>query len=68
MRRWLPAAFVVLLVLGYLTYLELGSSSAQGGGSFDLLNTIGLLSVLVGVVAALVILKRSAPPGTPRNA
>jgi high-affinity Fe2+/Pb2+ permease len=62
MKAWIPVAFllVLALALGFF-YFEPGLDS-QGDSSFELINTVGLLVVAIGVIAAGLILRRASPP------
>ena len=51
--------FVVLAVLGYLFFYLLGATETQGDTSFYLANVVGLVVVIIGVVAAGLVIRRS---------
>ncbi len=59
MKAWVPLLIGLGIVGGLAFYLL---SSTATGNSFELVNIVGLLCVVVGVVAAGVILRRTGPP------
>ncbi len=62
MRLWIPITLIGLAVLGYLFYYALGASESQGVTSFTLANSVGLIVVVIGVIAAGFVLRRARPP------
>ena len=63
MRSWIALALgcAVVLVLAYV-YL-LNATVGQGASSIGLANTAGIILVLIGILAAGLVLKRARPPG-----
>ncbi|MDV3277308.1 MAG: hypothetical protein LYZ69_02430 [Nitrososphaerales archaeon] len=61
MRLWIPLAMVAVIVVAYAFFYVLGSLEQQGATSFGLANTVGLLAVVIGVIAAGMILRRATP-------
>lgn len=66
MKLWIPLAAALLLVVAYLLLFELGATESQGSTSLGLANAAGLAAVVVGIIAAGVILRRGVPPGSPK--
>jgi hypothetical protein len=62
MKLWIPIVLVGLAVLAYAFYYALGAAESQGASSFDLANSVGLIVVVVGVVAAGFVIRRARPP------
>ena len=63
MRLWIPLVAAGLAVLVYAFFYLLGATEAQGATSFYLANIVGLVVVVVGVVAAGLVIRRAHPPG-----
>jgi len=61
LRLWIPLALAATVLVAYAFY-SLGTSGQQGASSFTIVNTVGLLAVVAGIVAAVAILRRAAPP------
>ncbi len=61
MRIWVPIAVLLMLLGAYVVFYMIDSSESQGPTTFSLVNTIGLGTVILGVIAAGFILRRSAP-------
>lgn len=61
MRRWIPAGFALLAVLAVGLFYAIDSTGA-GANSFSLVNAAGLVAVVVGVLAAGILLRRATPP------
>lgn len=61
-RRWIPAAAVAIVVMTYALFYAVTALESQGASSFELVNTVGLLAVVFGVLAAAAILGRARPP------
>lgn len=61
MRLWPILALVAIVLSAYAFFYVLGSLSGQGSTPFGLVNTVGLLAVIIGVAAAFVILRRAKP-------
>jgi len=62
MKLWIPLALVSFAILAYAFYYALGASESQGATSFDLANSVGLIVVVVGVIAAGFVIRRARPP------
>ena len=62
MRVWIPVAFVLLIVAAYALFYMLDSVEAQGANSFGIANIVGLVTVVVGVVVAGAVMKRTTRP------
>ena len=62
MKLWIPIAVGVLIVLAYTFFYTLSVTEPQGAASFDLTNSVGLVVVLVGVIAAGFVIRRANPP------
>jgi hypothetical protein len=70
MRRWIPAAVGGLIVISYAFFYLLSESEAQTATSLGLVNSIGLAAVVIGLIAAGLILRRGSPAEekkAPRN-
>ena len=61
-RLWIPIALVGLAVLGYAFFYLLTATETQSATSFYLTNVVGLIVVVVGVIAAGIVIRRSGPP------
>ena len=62
MKLWIPIVLVGLAVLGIAFYYALGAAESQGATSFDLTNSVGLIVVVVGVIAAGFVVRRGRRP------
>ncbi len=62
MKLWIPVALGGLIVLAYAFFYTLTAAETQGATSFGLANSVGLVAVFVGLIAAGFILRRAAPP------
>ena len=62
MKLWVPVAVGVLIVAAYAFFYALSASEPQGSTSFSLTNSVGLVVVLVGVIAAGFVIRRASPP------
>ncbi len=62
MRVWVPIAFAAVTLLAYSLFYLMGSLEAQGASSFGMANTVGLIVVFVGAIAAGILLRRASPP------
>ena len=62
MRLWIPVTLGRLIVLAYAFFYTLSAFEAQGASSFGLANSVGLVAVFVGLIAAGFILRRATPP------
>jgi len=62
MKLWVPVAIGGLIILAYAFFYALSATEPQGATSFSLANSVGLLVVLVGVIAAGFVIRRASPP------
>jgi hypothetical protein len=61
-RSWIPIALIAVAVLAIILFYSLGSMEQQGSSSIGLINIIGVMTVIVGVLAAGLVLRRASPP------
>ena len=61
MKLWIPVAFAVVVVVAYSLFYLLSAHSKEVGSSIGIVNMVGIASVVIGVVAAGFILRRSTP-------
>ncbi len=61
MKVWIPLALGTVVVVAYVFLYVLSSSDAEGASSVGLVNSIGLLAVFVGLIAAGLLLRRATP-------
>jgi hypothetical protein len=61
MKLWVPLAVGGLIIVAYLVIYEIGITEAQGASSLGFANSIGLLAVFVGLIAAGFIMRRATP-------
>ncbi|HUI23760.1 MAG TPA: hypothetical protein VLY82_05145 [Nitrososphaerales archaeon] len=62
MKLWIPLAVGALIVVAYAFFYALSVTEPQGASSFSLANSVGLILVLVGVIAAGFVIRRASPP------
>jgi len=62
MKLWIPVALGGVIVLAYVFFYALSSAEAQGATSIGLANSIGLVAVFIGLIAAGLLLRRATPP------
>ena len=62
MKLWIPVAVGAVIVIAYFFFYALGATEPQGATSFDLANSVGLIVVIVGVIAAGLVIRRSSTP------
>lgn len=62
MKLWVPVAVGALIVVAYTFFYTLSVTESQGATSFNLTNSVGLVVVLVGVIAAGFVIRRANPP------
>jgi uncharacterized membrane protein len=62
MKLWIPVAMGAVIVIAYTFFYTLSVTEPQGATSFDLTNSVGLVVVLVGVIAAGFVIRRASPP------
>ena len=61
MKVWVPVAIVAMIVGAYAFFYLLSVSETQGATSIGLANSVGLLAVFVGLVAAGLMMRRATP-------
>ncbi|HYA55390.1 MAG TPA: hypothetical protein VED22_01195 [Nitrososphaerales archaeon] len=61
MKLWIPIAVGAVIIIAYTFFYMISATEPQGATSFDLTNSIGLIVVLVGVVAAGLVIRRASP-------
>jgi hypothetical protein len=61
MRIWIPVALGGLILGSYAVFYALSTSESQGAASIGVANTVGLLAVFVGLIAAGLLMRRAAP-------
>ena len=61
MKLWIPVALALVVVVAYALFYLLSAPGKDGGSSIGIINMVGLASVVIGVVAAGFILRRSTP-------
>ena len=61
MKLWVPVALAAVVVVAYTLFYLLSVPDRAGTTSIGVVNMIGLASVVIGVVAAGFILRRSTP-------
>jgi hypothetical protein len=62
MKRWIPISVAAVIVLAYAFFYAISSTETEGATSLGLANSVGLVAVLVGVIAAGLLLRRASPP------
>jgi len=62
MKLWVPIAVGAVIILAYTFFYTLSVTESQGDASFNLTNSVGLIVVLVGVIAAGFVIRRANPP------
>jgi uncharacterized membrane protein (DUF373 family) len=62
LRLWIPVAFIIFVLVALEFYNLLGAYQKQGGLTLEVVNELGLVVVVLGVVAAGIILMRASPP------
>jgi len=61
MKLWVLAAFGAIVMIAYALFYYLSSAGNSGGNSVGLVNSVGLASVVVGVLVAGLIMRRATP-------
>jgi uncharacterized membrane protein len=61
MKLWIPIAVGAVIIIAYAFFYVLSVTEPQGAMSFDLTNSVGLVVVLVGVIAAGFVIRRANP-------
>jgi hypothetical protein len=62
MKMWVIAAFAGVVVLAYLLFFLLDSLESNGSSALGLANAVGLATVVIGILAAGVIMRRTSRP------
>ncbi|MBI3859879.1 MAG: hypothetical protein HY296_06570 [Thaumarchaeota archaeon] len=62
MKFWIPAAVLVLAAAAFVLFYTLATAEKEGASSFGLVNLVGLATVVLGITAAFVMLRRASPP------
>ncbi len=62
MKAWIPVVLGGTIILAYAFFYALGVTEPEGTASFTLANSVGLVLVLVGVIAAGLFIRRANPP------
>ena len=62
MKLWVPLALGGMITFAYLFFYFLSSAGAEGASSFGLANSVGLVAVFIGLIAAGVLFRRATPP------
>jgi len=62
MKLWIPVAVGAVIVIAYTFFYTLSVTEPQGATSFDLTNSVGLIVVLAGVLAAGLVIRRANSP------
>jgi len=60
-KLWIPIALAAVIIIAYTFFYTLSVTEPQGASSFDLTNSVGLVVVLVGVIAAGFVIRRANP-------
>jgi len=60
-KLWIPIALAAVIIIAYTFFYTLSVTEPQGASSFDLTNSVGLIVVLVGVIAAGFVIRRANP-------
>jgi len=61
LKLWIPIAVGAVIIIAYTFFYTLSVTEPQGVTSFDLTNSVGLVVVLVGVIAAGLVIRRASP-------
>lgn len=61
MRVWVPIAIGGLIMIAYALFYAISMAETQGAASIGLANSVGLVAVFIGLIAAGFILRRAAP-------
>ncbi len=62
MKLWVPVAMGAVIAFAYAFFYLLSSFEAQSAATLGLANSVGLVVVLLGILAAAFILRRTVPP------
>ncbi len=61
MKLWVPVALGGLIVFAYAFFYVLSSVDTQGATSIELANSVGLVAVFIGLIAAGLLFRRATP-------
>ena len=61
MKVWIPVALGAMIIGAYAFFYILSVSETQGATSIGLANSVGLVAVFVGLIAAGLIMRRATP-------
>ncbi len=61
MKLWVPVALGGLIVFAYAFFYVLSSVETQGATSIGLANSVGLVAVFIGLIAAGLLFRRATP-------
>jgi hypothetical protein len=61
LKLWVPLTIVGLVLIAYAVIYEIGVTEAQGSSSLGFANSVGLIAVFVGLIAAGFIMRRATP-------
>lgn len=63
LRLWVPIAIAATaVVVCVFYYYVLGALEQQGSSAFSIVNAVGLVVVIFGLIAAGIMLRRTTPP------
>ncbi len=62
MRRWVPLTLGAVIFVAYAYFYQLTLLETQGALAIGIANLAGIVLVFVGIVAAVLILRRASPP------
>ncbi len=62
MKVWIPVVLGGTIMLAYAFFYALSATEPDGTTSFTLANSVGLVVVLIGVIAAGLFIRRANPP------
>ncbi len=60
-KLWIPVAVGGLIVGAYALFYALSASEPEGASSIGLANSVGLVAVFIGLIAAGLLMRRAAP-------
>ena len=61
MKVWVPVAIIVLLGAIYGLFYFLTATENSGAMSIGVVNLVGLVAVVMGIIAAIIIMTRATP-------
>ncbi|HZW85071.1 MAG TPA: hypothetical protein VFE91_04120 [Nitrososphaerales archaeon] len=61
MKVWIPIAIIVLLVVVYGLFYFITATENRGAMSIGVLNLVGLITVIAGLLAAVLVMRRATP-------